>query len=317
MTSRRRAFTLVEVLVVIAIIGILMALLLPAAQSARESARRLQCSNNLHQLGLAMHNYHGTYSSFPPGFMVRGHLGNNTPGGWAWGVFLMPYIEQCPLQDKLSPTKYTLEQVINDPALLPMLQVDLSVFRCPSSLIGRMRTHQGAPYPKVASANYTCCRGFYNFTGAAHLTKQNNGVFYGESGTRMQLVTDGIGCTIALGERTAFGANLNNDASWPSWCGPGGGGAMNTVSSSVSFPLNDPTNNNAFSSQHPGGAMFCFADASIRLLSENVQFNTAGLAAGNSGNPADFLRAAGQGRLGVYQLLGAMNDRQSIPEDQY
>lgn len=317
MSLRGRGFTLVEVLVVVAIIGILMALLLPAVQSARESARRTQCANNLHQLGLAMLNYHDTCRSFPPGFLVRGHLGNNTPGGWAWGVFLMPYIEQCALQDKLSPTKYTLEEVINDPALLPMLQVQLPVFRCPSSLIGPMRTHLGAPNPKVATANYTCCRGFYNFTGVTHLTKQNNGVFYGESGTPIQRVTDGTGCTLALGERTAFGANLNNDASWPSWCGPGGGGAMNTVSSSVSFPLNDPTSIHAFSSQHPGGATFCFADASVRFLSQNVQFNTAGLSPGNNGNPADFLRAAWQGRLGVYQLLGARNDGQSIPEDQY
>jgi len=317
MPSRRPAFTLVEVLVVIAIIGILMALLLPAVQSARESARRLKCSNNLHQLGLAMHNYHGVFNSFPPGFMVRGHLGTNTPGGWAWGVFLMPYIEQSPLQDKLSPTKYTLEQVINDPALLPMLQTDLSVFRCPSSLIGPQRTHQGAPNPKVASGNYTCCRGFYNFTGATHLTKQNNGVLYGESGIRMQHVYDGTGCTIAIGERTALGGNLGNDASWPSWCGPGGGGAMNTVSSSVSDRLNHPTSMHAFSSQHPGGAVFCFADASVHFISEGIQSNTGGLVAGNNGNPADFLQAAEQGRLGIYQLLGVRNDKQSVPEEYF
>jgi putative addiction module CopG family antidote len=310
MRSDRRAFTLVELLVVIAIIGVLIALLLPAVQAAREAARRMRCSNNLRQLGLAMHNYHSSLNCFPPGFMVRGLLGNDTPGGWAWGVFLIPYIEQGSLRDKLSPTKYTLEQVVNDPALVPMLQTDLAVFRCPSSVIGLLRTHKGAPYPKVASANYTCCRGFYNFSGTTHLTKPNNGVFYGESATRIQDVTDGTSNTFAIGERTAFGANLNDDGAWPSWCGPGGGGAMNTVSSSVSFNLNHPTNIGAFSSHHPGGAEFCFADGSARFISETIRSATGGLQAGNSGNPGQFVQAAALGSVGTYQLLGVRDDGQ-------
>jgi prepilin-type processing-associated H-X9-DG protein len=259
-----------------------------------------------------MHNYHSSLSCFPPGFMVAGQTGN-TPGGWAWGVFLMPYVEQSPLRDKLSPTKYTLEQVINDPTLLPMLQTDLSVFRCPSSRIGPLRTHQGVPNPKVASANYTCCRGFYSFTGTTHMTKRNNGMLYGESATRIAEVTDGTSNTFALGERTAFGANLQNDATWPSWCGPGGGGAMNTVSSAVSDKLNHPTSNGAFSSQHPGGAVFCFVDGSARFISDTISSNNAGLVTGNSGDPALFQQAAAQGRVGTYQLLGVINDSQPIP----
>ena len=97
-----KAFTLVELLVVIAIIGILIALLLPAVQAAREAARRMQCTNNLKNLGLALHNYHGTLGSFPPAFETRDETGA-VKGGWAWGVYAMPYIEQSSIQDSLSP----------------------------------------------------------------------------------------------------------------------------------------------------------------------------------------------------------------------
>ena len=195
-----------------------------------------------------------------------------------------------------------------------MLQTDLSVFRCPSSPIGPLRTHQGVPNPKVSSANYTCCRGFYNFSGTTHLTKRNNGVFYGESCTRIQEVTDGTSNTLALGERTPVGTNLQNDATWPSWCGPGGGGAMNTVSSSVSDRLNHPTSMHAFSSEHPGGALFCFVDGSVRFLSETIQSENAALPTGNTGDPGLFLQAAAQGKVGAYQLLGVRDDGQPISD---
>src|SRR5688500_10904954 len=93
MTLRRAGdFTLVELLVVIAIIGVLVALLLPAVQAARESARRTQCSNNLKQLGIAMHNYHDTYQKFPFGWSDRGA---------GWSTMTLPYIEQKPLFDTL------------------------------------------------------------------------------------------------------------------------------------------------------------------------------------------------------------------------
>ena len=199
------AFTLIELLVVIAIIGILIGLLLPAVQAAREASRRMRCANNLKQLGLAMHNYHTALNCFPPGFMAVNHLGE-IRGGWAWGVFLMPYIEQCPLQDTLSPTQYTLSQVITDPQLLPMLQLDLSVFRCPTSPMEKLREYQGGGQ-MVATANYTCCRGFFSYSGNTHLQKRNNGVFYALSATRIADVKDGTSNTIALGERTVLTAH--------------------------------------------------------------------------------------------------------------
>jgi prepilin-type N-terminal cleavage/methylation domain-containing protein/prepilin-type processing-associated H-X9-DG protein len=312
MRHTRGAFTLVELLVVIAIIGILIALLLPAVQAAREAARRMQCTNNLKQFGIAMHAYHDTFKCFPPGFMAVDHQGN-VAGGWAWGVFLMPYIEQSSLQGTLSTTQYTLSQVITDPALLPMLQTELSVFKCPSSPMEPLREFQGPGSQMVATSNYTCTRGFYRYSGAVHLQKPNNGIFYAESSTKIRDVRDGSSNTFAIGERTVLPVHAADPARWPSWCGPGGLGIGATVSSCVSIRLNHPTDMHSHSSHHPGGGNFCFVDGSVHFISETIESNTAGLTDGNAGNHSDFLQAAAQGRIGAYQLLGVKDDGQPIP----
>ena len=106
MKTSRRGFTLIELLVVIAIIAILIALLLPAVQQAREAARRTQCRNNLKQLGLAMHNYHDVFLTFPSGWIAvdagvpSAHAGTS---GLGWGAMLLPQIDQANLYELFNP----------------------------------------------------------------------------------------------------------------------------------------------------------------------------------------------------------------------
>ena len=99
--TKPTGFTLVELLVVIGVIAILISLLLPAVQAAREAARRTQCRNNLKQIGVALHNYHASYNTFPPGY-VAGAIYPATSNGWGWCAQLLPYLDQGPLSNSLN-----------------------------------------------------------------------------------------------------------------------------------------------------------------------------------------------------------------------
>src|SRR5262245_18176159 len=125
----RRAFTLIELLVVIAIIGVLIALLMPAVQKVREAAARTNCKNNLHQIGVAFHNYHGAYGSFPPGFVSQAAaVDDESLGpGWGWAALLLPYVEQDNLYRQINFAKD-----IADAANAQARVTSLSLFRCPS-----------------------------------------------------------------------------------------------------------------------------------------------------------------------------------------
>ena len=132
-----RAFTLVELLVVIAIIGVLVALLLPAIQAAREAARRNTCKNNLKQIGLALHNYHSTFGTFPPGYVADNpnNKSSSELSCWAWGAFILPFIEESPLYAALGVNDRELSDALLDLTPnggLEAAQTPLAAFRCAS-----------------------------------------------------------------------------------------------------------------------------------------------------------------------------------------
>jgi len=135
-TSRStRGFTLVELLVVIAIIGVLIALLLPAVQQAREAARRMQCSNQLKQIGLAMHNYHDTYQVFPPGSV---NLDVTTAANQSltnWAVSILPYLEQAALFEQYDQSVHNSHTNNHD-----VLQTILPAMLCPSDVNSEVLT---------------------------------------------------------------------------------------------------------------------------------------------------------------------------------
>ncbi len=133
----RRGFTLIELLVVIAIIAILIGLLLPAVQKVRDAAARMQCQNNLKQIGLAFHNYESANGYFPPAYKLIGTV----PGATSWGVYLLPYLEQEPLY-----RGYNQAGGIGDTGNLAVMSTHLKMFKCPSSpTVNRVYTEGPVP----------------------------------------------------------------------------------------------------------------------------------------------------------------------------
>lgn len=211
-TARRRAFTLVELLVVIAIIGVLVALLLPAVQAAREAARRMQCTNNVKQLGLALHNHHDTYNRFPPGgAQDQAPFGPNPTGsGWgsSWMVYILPFIEQGNLYQQW---QFTGESGVFN-ANNKTLRTDLMIpgFKCPSSPLPKVAQSQTT----TAAVNYVGIAGaapglIPNYTESRAQTTNygivsGGGVLYPNSQVTFGSMPDGSSNTMVISEHSDY-----------------------------------------------------------------------------------------------------------------
>ena len=225
-SRQRRGFTLVELLVVIAIIGVLVGLLLPAVQAAREAARRMQCGNNMKQIGLAIHNYHAAYKRFPMNAGGTAHPGGTRESNryWlSWLVGILPFIEQQALWEQISNV-YQYDRngnVLGTPFpemgphpwhenYRPWL-TQVSSYRCPSDSHPNMTR-------RVAFTNYACCTGDALFEqnhcgvmdngepnlngtwGAEGARRWARGVFQARHWTRFRDIKDGTANTVAGGE---------------------------------------------------------------------------------------------------------------------
>jgi prepilin-type N-terminal cleavage/methylation domain-containing protein/prepilin-type processing-associated H-X9-DG protein len=193
---KRPAFTLIELLVVIAIIGILIALLLPAVQKIREAAARLQCTNNLHQIGLALHNYHDGNQKFPPS-------GTSTTSGAGSGfsvhVFLLPYIEQQPIYNAMNLTASASDTTQNVQARAAVIKI----FLCPSDPMTNLPPGwAGTNYRANNGVNLLNSYGDSDTNGVNAALPPPNGGFFTNSAYRFADMSDGTSNTAAFSEHS-------------------------------------------------------------------------------------------------------------------
>lgn len=307
--ARNRAFTLVELLVVIAIIGVLIALLLPAVQQAREAARRMQCSNNLRQIGLALHNYMSTYNEAIPS------AGNLRSGGYPDDFSplarLLPYCEQANLEN-LIDWNLTLGHPAFEPLpaeLIPAARTVVPMFLCPSDPAPEVAVEPIQNTFEYAGCNYAANQGdgvdFDNgsSTNPIHPMAPGNGLFWCDSGTKLRDCVDGTSNTIGFAESTrgpgSDTTGTDNDvrmyrmagtytavADPPPYANTEGfrltcwlrgvvpfGPIMNgylTPNSDIPDAASGSSKLTAARSYHPGGAQFLFMDGSAHFISDTV-----------------------------------------------
>lgn len=301
-TNNRPGFTLVELLVVIAVIGIMVALLLPAVQAAREAARRTSCFNNMKQVGLALHMYHDTYKQLPAGWIAQ-MPGTQQPfwygePGWGWCARILPFMEQVQLQKGLVHFESPITASVNDRIRV----TTVSSFRCPSDIGedtfvlpgGGVYAGTAGTYTPVelAKGNYLGVFGTLDFHEICDPSEPNyngckgNGTFFLASAIRLADIVDGTSNTVIVGERSSKWAPST-------WVGMVTGGlhAPARVCGIGLFPPNSEAEEehytHNFSSFHPAGTNFLLGDGSVRLISETV--DTAvylGLCTRQGGEPA-------------------------------
>jgi len=259
----RRAFTLIELLVSIAVIGILVALIMPAVQSARESARRAHCSNNMRQIAIALQSYETTHGAFPIGCLECDWRVRRRPKRQlAWNVGLLPYIEEQVVAEKFDDS-----QPYNAQANVQAAGVVLPTFLCPSTWrtrrLGpttgdRNRNRRWDPGDDLAYTDYGGLFGVSYPTPT--ILREHLGVMIYEEASRAADIRDGLSHTAAVGECT--GRDFMAQSEWAN--------GQNLFDQRHDNGINQDQDNELWS-DHPGGVMVAFCDGHVAFLSERIQ----------------------------------------------
>ena len=281
----RDAFTLIEVLVTLGIVGLLLALLSPAVQTARESVRRMSCQSNLRQLGLAMSSYHDVHGMFPVGSRGRSS-GTIYKGSWGYSAFLLPYLEARSSYSALGVSAadccqfaISLQSAGNvpDPFSAPH-----RVFTCPTDPFSGALLESGPPGTilcgRLRTSTYLGVSGSYSFNCQG--TQDGNGMMFTRKGISLPQITDGTSCTLLIGER-AVPENL--EWGWP-YCG--GTECEHYLGVEQGLRRRQAGSVQQFWSWHSSAVHFLFADGHVRSLSVTInQELLEGLATRSSREP--------------------------------
>ncbi|MDY3559024.1 DUF1559 domain-containing protein [Gemmata sp. JC673] len=298
MTRHRRGFTLIELLVVIAIIAILIGLLLPAVQKVREAAARMQCSNNLKQLGLALHNHHDSQGAFPDGVHRNQSAAAPSTQNYAltespirrfnWLIAVLPYVEQDNVYKLWNMTDFSANRGITGNQVTVSWRV-IKTYICPSDPMshGGVDTSEGSESPPRhwAITSYGANSGRRNYRRP---DQSNDGPFVHNTPRKFGDISDGTSNTIFVGERShkdpvfdAAGAMGNLDT-WGWWAFGAEGDVLLSAAERINWKVTgtSPTQAdldlriNTFGSGHSGGANFCMGDGSVRFMTDSMDLVT-------------------------------------------